>query len=161
MFRADCRAALSSAEQALDQVSIGAGAEPPWVYRLEAHHIGTRSQCHLELHDPQQAADYAKQTLGSLDPSAVRNKVFITVFLGMAQVQRKEIEEAARLLGDAGEVAAGNSSARLTERLQQAPSSCSLAAHYRRPRTRRPHCLLWHRISLEAVLGKLQLRRSI
>lgn len=120
MFRADCRAALSSAEQALDQVSIGAGAEPPWVYRLEAHHIGTRSQCHLELHDPQQAADYAKQTLGSLDPSAVRNKVFITVFLGMAQVQRKEIEEAARLLGDAGEVAAGNSSARLTERLQQA-----------------------------------------
>ncbi|HEU0090055.1 MAG TPA: hypothetical protein VFQ77_20790 [Pseudonocardiaceae bacterium] len=38
----------------------------------------------------------------------------------MAYIQLTEIEEAARLLGDAGELAAANSSARLTERLHQA-----------------------------------------
>jgi hypothetical protein len=38
----------------------------------------------------------------------------------MAYVQCQEIDEAARLLGDAGEIAAGNSSARLSERLLKA-----------------------------------------
>lgn len=37
-----------------------------------------------------------------------------------AYVQCEEIDEATSLLGDAGQLAAGNSSARLTERLQQA-----------------------------------------
>lgn len=111
-----CLTALDTAHAALP----AAGDRSVILFSDEAHHIGTRSQCHLELRDPQQAADYAKQTLGSLDPSAVRNKAFITVFLGMAQIQREEIDEAAQLLGDAGEVAAGNSSARLTERLRQA-----------------------------------------
>ncbi|MGH3896868.1 MAG: hypothetical protein ACRDTA_01180 [Pseudonocardiaceae bacterium] len=40
-----------------------------------------------------------------------------------AYVQCTEIDEAARLLGDAGDIAAGHSSARLIERLVQARSA--------------------------------------
>jgi hypothetical protein len=43
-----------------------------------------------------------------------------TVDLSEAYVQCNEIDEAARLLGDAGDIAVGNSSARLIERLVQA-----------------------------------------
>jgi hypothetical protein len=43
-----------------------------------------------------------------------------TIGLGEAYVQCDEIDEAARLLGDAGEIAAGHSSVRLIERLVQA-----------------------------------------
>jgi hypothetical protein len=42
------------------------------------------------------------------------------VDLSEAYVLCNEIDEAARLLGDAGDIAAGNSSARLIERLEQA-----------------------------------------
>jgi len=112
-------------EDALDAAHAAlpaAGDDPAGsvLFYDEAIHIGIRAGCHLELHDPQRAVDYAQQTLGNLDPSAARNKVFVTVDLGTAYLQGEEIDEAARLLGDAGEIAAGNSSARLAERLQQA-----------------------------------------
>jgi hypothetical protein len=54
-----------------------------------------------------------------LDQSHVREIAFANAHLGMAYAQRKEIDEAARLLGEAGDIAARNSSARLTERLTQ------------------------------------------
>lgn len=45
----------------------------------------------------------------------------MTIFdLSEAYMQCHEIDEAARLLGDAGDIAAGNSSVRLIERLNQA-----------------------------------------
>ncbi|MGH3939341.1 MAG: hypothetical protein ACRDTG_12035 [Pseudonocardiaceae bacterium] len=86
----------------------------------EAHLTSIRGWCHLKLHDGQRAANYAQQSLGNLDPSAVRNTAFTTVNLSMAYMQYEEIDEAARVLGDAREIAAGNSSARLTEQLRQA-----------------------------------------
>ncbi|MGH4016630.1 MAG: hypothetical protein ACRDSL_22395 [Pseudonocardiaceae bacterium] len=86
----------------------------------EAAHIMIRGWCHLELHDSQRAVDYAQQALSGLDPSFVRDTAFTTVDLSRAYVQCQEIDEAARLLGDASELAAGNSSARLTGRLHQA-----------------------------------------
>ncbi|MGQ0773809.1 MAG: hypothetical protein ACT4NY_05240 [Pseudonocardiales bacterium] len=114
-----CLTALDAAHAALPAAgdhSVGSVISFP----DEATHIGIRGLCHLELHDPQRAVDYVQQTLGNLDPSAVRNMAFLTVVLGTAYLQCEEIDEAARLLGDAGELAVGNSSARLTERLQQA-----------------------------------------
>lgn len=89
------------------------------VFYDEGFHVSTRGRCHLELNDGQLAADYVQQSLGELDRSFVRYTAFAVVDLGTAYVQCQEIDEAARLLGDAAEIAATNSSARLAERLQQ------------------------------------------
>jgi len=85
----------------------------------EAIHIAHRGLCHLELREGQPAVEYTQQSLESLDQSHVREIAFANVHLGMAYAQRKEIDEAARLLGEAGDIAARNSSARLAERLTQ------------------------------------------
>jgi hypothetical protein len=86
----------------------------------EVLHISFRGSCHLKLHEGHPAAEYCQQSLSSLDQSLVRETAFVTVNLGMAHAQCKEADEAARLLGDASDIAARNSSARLTERLHQA-----------------------------------------
>ncbi len=117
--RDSCLTALDAAHAALPAAGDGP-VESVLLFYDEVHNIAIRGWCHLELHDAQRAADYAQQALGSLDPSAVRNTAFNTVTLGTAYVQCEEIDEAARLLGDAGQLAAGNSSTRLTERLRQA-----------------------------------------
>ncbi|MGH3940936.1 MAG: hypothetical protein ACRDTG_20320 [Pseudonocardiaceae bacterium] len=114
-------AALTALDTAHAALPLVGDDTPSYAYFYdEALHISVRGGCHLELHDGQLTADYAQQSLGNLDPSHVRNVAFTTVDLGMAYVLCHEIDEAARLLGDAGELAVGNSSARLTERLKQA-----------------------------------------
>ncbi|MGH3932310.1 MAG: hypothetical protein ACRDTF_20315 [Pseudonocardiaceae bacterium] len=114
-----CLTALDTAHAALPAAGDNPAGSVCFFYD-EALNLSVRGGCHLELHDGQRAADYAQQSLSELDPSAVRNIAFTTVDLSMAYVQCEEIDEAARLLGDAGELAAGNSSARLTEQLRQA-----------------------------------------
>ncbi|MGH3916498.1 MAG: hypothetical protein ACRDTC_24270 [Pseudonocardiaceae bacterium] len=113
-----CLSALDAAHSALPAAGDDPAESVSLVYD-EATNFSVRGMCHLELHDGQRAADYAQQSLRKLDPSAVRDIAFTTVDLSMAYGQCEEIDEAARLLGDAGEIAAGNSSARLTEQLQQ------------------------------------------
>ena len=65
------------------------------------------------------AVSYAQQSLETLDQSLVRDMAFTIVDLSEAHVQCNEIGEAARLFGDAGEIAVHNSSARLIGRLKQ------------------------------------------
>ncbi|MGH3872487.1 MAG: hypothetical protein ACRDSR_13445 [Pseudonocardiaceae bacterium] len=87
----------------------------------EAIHISIRGECHLKLGEADPAASYAQQSLKLLDRSHARRSVAMTIVdLSEAYVQCKEIDEAARLLGDAGDIAAGNSSLRLIGRLEQA-----------------------------------------
>lgn len=62
---------------------------------------------------------YAQQSLETLDRSRTRTVAMTIVDLGEAYARCKEIDEAARLLGDAADIAARNSSARLIERLKQ------------------------------------------
>lgn len=85
----------------------------------EALHISFRGECHLKLRDAQPAAEYLQQSLGSLDQSYARNVAMTILDLSEARMQGKEIDEAARLFGDAADIAARNSSARLSERLAQ------------------------------------------
>jgi hypothetical protein len=67
---------------------------------------------------------YAQQSLKTLDLSYVRTVAMTIVDLGEAYVQCTGIDEAARLLGDAGDIAARNSSARP----QSASPSCAHGA---------------------------------
>ena len=112
-----CLTALDTAHRALPP----AGDQTPShaYFYDEALHTSHRGLCHLELRDAQHAAGYFQQSLTTLDQSFTRNAAFTTVELGMAFVQCNEIDEAARLIGDAGEIAARTSSARLLERLKQ------------------------------------------
>ncbi len=113
-----CLTALDAAHTALGKI----GDQPPGsLYSYEeGAHIMHRGLCHLKLGDAPRAADYAQQSLRTLDPSYTRDVAMTTVDLSCAYVQSKEIDEAARLLGDAGEIAADNSSARLIAMMKQA-----------------------------------------
>ncbi len=86
----------------------------------EAAHISIRGECHLKLGEADPAVSSAQQSLGLLDPSRARTVAMTIIDLAEAYVQCTEIEEATRLLGDAGDIAAGHSSVRLIGRLEQA-----------------------------------------
>jgi tetratricopeptide (TPR) repeat protein len=115
-----CLTALDTAHTAL----AAAGDQTPRYVQFydydEALHISIRGECHLSLGETDRAVSYAQQSLEILDRSSVRDVAMTIVDLGKAYVQCDEIDEAARLLGDAGDIAARNSSARLIERLRQA-----------------------------------------
>jgi len=113
-----CLAALDAAGTALTMTSDPQYSGYVYFYD-EGLHTSTRCSCHLELHEPQRAANYAEQSLKTLDRSYTRNVALATVNLGLARVQCHEIDEAACLLGDAGEIAAYNSSARLIGQVRQ------------------------------------------
>lgn len=115
--RDECLTALDAAEAMLAR----AGEQRSdfiYFYDQGAHSLNC-GQCHLKLHDADRAAAYAQQSLATLAPSFNRFVAFTSVNLGRAYAQSGEVGEAARLLGDAGEIAARNSSARLIKILRQ------------------------------------------
>lgn len=96
------------------------GHAPSYSTYDEAIHISIRGECHLRLGEAARAVSYRRQALDVLDHSCFTRDVTMAVIgLGEAYVLCTEIDEAARLLGDAGEIAAGNSSARLIGWLEQ------------------------------------------
>jgi tetratricopeptide (TPR) repeat protein len=101
----------------------------------EALHISFRSECHLKLGEADPAVSYGQQSLQALDRSHARNMAMTIVDLGEAYVLCNEIDEAAQLLGDAGGIAAVNSSARLIERLEQVRTSLQPWQHTTAVRT--------------------------
>jgi tetratricopeptide (TPR) repeat protein len=112
-----CLRALDAAETML----AGAGEQRSglvYFYGEGAHTLNC-GQCHLKLRDAGRAVNYTQRSLASLDPSFTRLVAFTLVNLGRAYAQSSEIDEAAQLLGDAGEIAAWNSSARLVKLLRQ------------------------------------------
>lgn len=114
--RDTCLTALDTAYTAL---TTAGDQTPSYSDYQEALHISIRGSCHLTLGEADRAVFYAQQSLGSLGQSNVRNVAMTILDLGEAYVQCKEIDEAARLLGDAGDIAARNSSARLMGRVTQ------------------------------------------
>jgi tetratricopeptide (TPR) repeat protein len=112
-----CLAALDTAHTAL---TWAANQAPSYSTYDEALHISIRGECHLKLGEAEPAVSYLQQSLKLLDRSRARSVALTIVDLSEAYVQCTEIDEAARLLGDAGDIAAGHSSVRLIERLEQA-----------------------------------------
>jgi hypothetical protein len=112
-----CLEALDAAEAALQS---SGDQKTGYIYFYDdGFHVSTRCICHLDLDEPLRAANYAKQALDQLDRSYTRNLAVATINLGTARAHSNEAEEAARLFGDAGELAARNSSARLIRLLKQ------------------------------------------
>lgn len=112
---------LAALDVAGDGLAMAGDQQAGYVYFYDGGlHTMTRCLCHLELRDPQRAAVYAQQAVKTLDRSYARNVALATVQFSVAYAQSDEVDEAARLLGDAGVMAACNSSARLVGRLKQA-----------------------------------------
>lgn len=78
-----------------------------------------QSRCHLLLDSPGKAAAAAQESLYYADTSFVRNRAFATLYLGRAHLQANEVAEAARVVGDAVELAMRNRSPRFVEELRQ------------------------------------------
>jgi tetratricopeptide (TPR) repeat protein len=115
--RGACLAALDTAHTALTWADNQA---PSYSTYDEALHISIRGECHLKLGETEPAVSYLQQSLKLLDRSRARSVALTIVDLAEAYVQCTEIDEATRLLGDAGDIAAGHSSVRLIGRLEQA-----------------------------------------
>ncbi|MGH8967469.1 MAG: hypothetical protein ACRDXB_19370, partial [Actinomycetes bacterium] len=100
-----CLSALDTAHTVLTTADDHA---PSYSTYDEAIHISIRGACHLELGEADPAISYAQQSLKILDRSYARTLAMTIVDLGEAYVQCTEIDEAARLFGDAADIAAGN-----------------------------------------------------
>ncbi|MGH3797137.1 MAG: hypothetical protein ACRDSP_19875 [Pseudonocardiaceae bacterium] len=112
-----CLTALDDAEKAFGGIGDQA---PGYIYLYdEGLHISNCGECHLALRNSDLAAEYAQQALVTLGQRSTRIIALTTVDLGRAHVQSNEIHEGARLLGEAGDIAAQNSSLRLVEVLKQ------------------------------------------
>jgi ATP/maltotriose-dependent transcriptional regulator MalT len=112
-----CFTALDTAHTAL---ATADDQTPSYITYDEAIHISICGECYLKLGEGGRAVSSAQQSLNLLDMSRARSVAMTIVDLSEAYVQYTEIDEAARLLGDAGEIAAGHSSVRLIGRLEQA-----------------------------------------
>ncbi|MGH3702508.1 MAG: hypothetical protein ACRDQY_24285 [Pseudonocardiaceae bacterium] len=112
-----CLNALDTAHTVLTSADDHA---PTYIPFTEAGLISIRGQCHLKLGEADRAVFYVQQSLETLDRSFPRDVAMTIIDLSEAYVQCTEIDEAARLLGDAAAMAAANSSARLIDRLVQA-----------------------------------------
>jgi transcriptional regulator with XRE-family HTH domain len=112
-----CLTTLDTAHTALTRADNQA---PSYSTYDEALHISFCGECHLKLGEADPAVSYAQRSLKHLDRSRARDVAMTIVDLSEAYVQCNEIDEAARLLGDAGSIAAGHSSVRLIGRLEQA-----------------------------------------
>jgi hypothetical protein len=121
-----CRTALDTAHTVLTTADNHA---PSHTVYDEAMHISFRGECHLRLHEAGPAVSYAQQSLKLLDPSHARDVAMTIVELSEAYVQCTEFDEAARLLGDAGDIAADMSSVRLIDRLEQARAAMKPWGH--------------------------------
>ncbi|WP_239341788.1 hypothetical protein [Frankia sp. CiP3] len=87
----------------------------------EAFLASIRGQCLLHVQRPAEALAIIGPSVATLDPAlSVRNLAMTMVDLGSAYIQHGEIEEAARALGQASELAVRNRSVRLAIRLRDA-----------------------------------------
>jgi tetratricopeptide (TPR) repeat protein len=75
----------------------------------------TRSHCCLVLREPLLAVDAGYASLREMDHTFVRNRAFTTLRIGSAYLASGEIDQAAKLVGQAARLAAQNGSARLLE----------------------------------------------
>jgi DNA-binding XRE family transcriptional regulator/tetratricopeptide (TPR) repeat protein len=114
----ECMKELDTAQSSL-AASVGQTSPESLAYYytdgLLAH---SKSKYMLRLGKPQEAIASAKAGLALYDKSFARDYAFCTLRLSQAYIQAKEIDEAAKTVGDVANHATQNSSARLVRELR-------------------------------------------
>ncbi|MGH3695517.1 MAG: helix-turn-helix transcriptional regulator [Pseudonocardiaceae bacterium] len=114
---AECMAEMEAAQDGLASVGQAPTESTAYWYN-QGLLLGARSYCLLQLGKPQDAAIAASTGLELLDDSYVDKLAYCGVFLGKAHLQSGEVEEAARVVGDAAGLAAKTRSVRLVTELR-------------------------------------------
>jgi tetratricopeptide (TPR) repeat protein len=110
-----CFAALDHAQRAVDGAAALAPRHSLAYFYSQGQLEATRSHCYLRLQDSERAATSGIHAFGLLDHSFVRNRAFTALRIGSAYLASGEIDQAAKLVGQAARLAAHNGSARLIQ----------------------------------------------
>jgi hypothetical protein len=110
-----CLASLDHAQRAVDGASALAPRHSLAYFYSAGQLEATRSHCYLKLHDAEGAALTGTRAFALLDHSFVRNRAFTALRIGSAYLASGEVDQAARLVGQAARLAAHNGSARLLQ----------------------------------------------
>jgi DNA-binding XRE family transcriptional regulator len=107
-------------ERARDGLVSTEGAPPgsPAYWYHEGWLVSRKSECLLRLKKPREALAIASTALTLFDKSYMGSLACCTLRLGNAHLQSREIDEAARVVGDAAGLAAQTRSARLMKELR-------------------------------------------
>ncbi|MGH3797508.1 MAG: helix-turn-helix transcriptional regulator [Pseudonocardiaceae bacterium] len=120
-FDGQYEACMTEIERARDSLDAAAGQvspESPAYFFNEGYLTSHKSECLLRLGKPREAAASASTGLMLYDKSFVDGYAVCTLHLGNAHLQSGEIDEAARLVGSAADLAAQTRSARLVKELR-------------------------------------------
>ncbi len=115
-----CMEELEVARSELSTASAHGRRSSLLYYYDEGFLATTESRCLLRLGDSRRAAGAARQALALLNSSFVRNRAFATINLGISHLGTNEVDEAAKVIGEAASLVARNRSPRLAERLRAA-----------------------------------------
>lgn len=92
--------------------------DSPAYFYNEGFLLSQKSDCLLRLGKPHDAADSASAGLALFDKQFVGSRAFCMLYLGNAYLQSSEVDEAARVVGNAAGLVAQTRSARLVEELR-------------------------------------------
>ncbi|MGH3914784.1 MAG: hypothetical protein ACRDTC_15455 [Pseudonocardiaceae bacterium] len=112
-----CRKALETEQTTLARVDSDVPAPPWWYFYNESFFWSTISHCAVQLRDPDRALEAAATSLASSDPTDVHNHAYKMLWQGAALVQKEEIAEASRVVGEVVTRTATNTSLRIHQRI--------------------------------------------
>ncbi len=117
-----CRKALDTAQEAVAGIDSGAN-DPRWYFYSEGLFWGTTSGCALRRRDPDHALEAVSKSLAISDPVDLHNHSFEMLFQGEALVQKGEIAEASRVIGEVVTRTASYISPRINQRITELRTS--------------------------------------
>lgn len=113
-----CMAELDKAQASLYDSTKKAPTESPAYFFNRGYLASHRSECLLLVGKPEEAAASARSGLVLYDKSFMDGQAVCALHLGNSALQSGEIEEAARVVGDAADLATHTHSARLIKELR-------------------------------------------
>ncbi|MER5422097.1 hypothetical protein [Streptosporangium roseum] len=114
--------ALRLLDRATDLADRGQGrATLPHLFWLTPDRVASYGTfCLMELKQSGRAISEASQRLAAMSPDSVRERGILQLEYANALIQKREIPEAAAMIGEAVQIVEGHSSARLTHSVRQA-----------------------------------------
>ncbi|MGH3973883.1 MAG: hypothetical protein ACRDS9_11250 [Pseudonocardiaceae bacterium] len=114
-----CRNELEAMRVGLAKIGIGAD-DPRWRHACnESNFWGTASNCALLLGDSERALEAVSKSLDATDPADIHNRSFRMLFQAEAFVQKREIAEASRVIGEVVMITATLISTRIDQRIAE------------------------------------------
>jgi hypothetical protein len=113
----DCHEAIEAEGAALARWTPDANERSWWYVYDQSFYWGTKSNCALHLGDPDAALTAADESITLIDPTDVHDLAFTTLFRAEAHIQKSNVAEAAKAIGEAAVLASMNTSQRIGQRI--------------------------------------------